>query len=412
MTQKLLKSQKVHILPKELKIDTARLSRIDTLLQGYVDRKELPGMLAAVHHRGHTVYRQKFGMMDIEANKPMQYDAIFRIASMTKPITSVAMMLLYEEGHFHLNTPLYEFIPEFRDTMVLVGIHGDEVDVTDLKTPVTLRHLFTHTSGLAYGFNEEDELDQLYQKKAKELEESEEPVALDRFVVELAKLPLAFQPGTEWRYGLNIDVLGRVVEVISGKSLDQFFQERIFKPLGMVDTAFYVPEQKLNRVATLYGHTNGDDELQRVDWNIETTLPNLLMGGGGLYSTFADYERFAEMLLNKGELNGIRLLSPKTAALMELNHAPAEALPYAFSDEDINHMGYGYGLGMRVLMDVALSGQAGSVGEFGWDGAFNTYFWIDRKEELYGLFMVQHQPAHYYPVARQFKIATYQALVD
>lgn len=399
-------------LTTNLGIDATRLSRIDNLLQGYVERKQLPGMLATVHRRGQTVYRQKFGMMDIEANKPIEYDAIFRLASMTKPITSVAMMLLYEEGHFNLNTPLYEFIPEFRDVMVLVGIHGEDVFVTDLEKPITLRHLFTHTSGLAYGFNDEDELDALYQKKGKELEESEEPFALDRLVVALAELPLAFQPGSQWRYGLNIDVLGRVVEVISGMSLDQFYQQRIFEPLGMVDTAFFVPEEKLDRMAALYGHQDDVDELKRVNEPPETKLPTLLMGGGGLYSTFTDYNRFAHMLLNGGELDGVRLLSPKTVALMELNHAPAEALPYAFSDEDRNHMGYGYGLGMRVLMDVAMSGQAGSVGEFGWDGAFNTYFWIDRKEELYGLFMVQHQPAHFYPVARQFKAVTYQALID
>lgn len=396
---------------KLVEIDSSRLTRIDTLLQGYVDRKQLPGMLAAVHRRGQVVYQQKFGMMDLEANKPMRYDAIFRIASMTKPITSVAMMMLYEEGHFNLNTPLYEFIPEFRDVNVLAGIHGDDVFVTDLKRPVTLRHLFTHTSGLAYGFNEEDELDRLYRKKEEELSKSEAPLTLDRLVIELTTLPLAFQPGSQWRYGLNIDVLGRVVEIISGLTLDQFYQQKIFEPLGMVDTAFFVPEEKVDRVAVLYEHTEDDNEMKRVNAPVETTLPSLLMGGGGLYSSFADYNRFAQMLLNRGQLDGVRLLSPKTAALMELNHAPAEALPYAFSDEDTNHMGYGYGLGMRVLMDVAMSGQAGSVGEFGWDGAFNTYFWIDRQEELYGLFMVQHQPAHFYPVARQFKAATYQSLI-
>jgi CubicO group peptidase (beta-lactamase class C family) len=394
----------------------ARLKRIDTLMQRYVDDGKLAGIIAAVARRGQTAYLEKFGMMDIEANKPMQFDAIFRIASMTKPVTSVATMMLYEEGHFHLNTPIAEFIPGFKDVKVFVGEGAnDSYYWTDLDRPITFRHLFTHTAGLSYGWNENDPVDRQYQKAQREAGVDPRQATLKDMVEGLTTLPLAFQPGTKWRYSLAIDVLGYLVEVISGKPLDEFLKERLFEPLGMVDTDFYVPEAKVDRLCALYGHPNGAEKLQRIDTSAhgqQFQKPAFLSGGGGLVSTVHDYARFAQMLANGGELDGARILSPTTVALYSINHMPEAALPYGFAEgEDLYHWGYGYSLGTRVLMDVSKSGIAGSVGEFGWDGAFSTYVWIDPKEALYGVLMLQHSPNAYYPIAPQFKQLTYQALV-
>jgi CubicO group peptidase (beta-lactamase class C family) len=399
--------------PAQVGCSAERLTRVSALIQRYIDEGKLPGVIATISRRGQTVYQEKFGWMDIEARKPMQFDAIFRIASMTKPITSVAAIMLYEEGHFNLNTPVYEFIPAFKDAKVFVRETENGPELADLERPITMRHLFTHTSGLSYGFNPADPVDKLYLQARQQREREETPETLQNAIEALARLPLAFQPGTHWRYSMSIDVLGYVIQVIAGMPYEQFLQERLLEPLGMVDTAFYVPPAKLDRLCGLYGHTPDQPGLHQVTWRpVYNEPPSHPNPGGGLFSTAHDYGRFAQMLVNGGELDGVRLLSPKTVALMEMNQAPAEALPYGFGKHDTYHTGYGYGLGMRVLMDVAANGLAGSVGEFGWDGAFNTYFWIDRKEALYGLLMMQHGPNGYYPIARQFKTVTYQALVN
>jgi CubicO group peptidase (beta-lactamase class C family) len=399
--------------PEGVGLSANRLQRIDSLMQGYVDRDELAGMLVTLARRGQTVYLEKFGWMDREARRPMQFDTIFRIASMTKPVTSVAITMLYEEGHFNLNTPVSKFIPAFKDTQVFVKQSASgEIELAPLEREITFRHLFTHTAGLSYGFNPDDPIDRLYQAAGKELEQSGTPLTNQRLVEQLAHLPLAFQPGTKWRYSYAIDVLGYLVELISGLSLDEYLRTRIFEPLGMVDTTFYVSPEKASRLAAVYGHSPEKEGLQRLDMPVQEQPPSYLSGGGGLFSSLPDYSRFAQMLVNGGELDGVRLLSPRTVALMQMNHTPAAALPYGFIENDLYHAGYGYGLGMRVLMDVSQTGQDGSVGEFGWDGAFSTYFWIDRQEAMYGLIMLQHYPNAYYPIHPQFKALAYQALVD
>jgi CubicO group peptidase (beta-lactamase class C family) len=229
----------------------------------------------------------------------------------------------------------------------------------------------------------------------------------------ISQLPLAYQPGTHWRYSLSIDVLGALIEIISGMSLAQFLREKIFAPLGMVDTDFYVPEEKQDRLATIYGWSNPDLGLQPLrEFKAPPFAPTRASGGGGLWSTAPDYARFAQMLVNKGELNGERLLSPTTVELFSINQCPEEALPYGFEENDVYHAGYGYSLGTRVLMDVAKSGMAGSVGEFGWDGKFHTYFWIDPVKELYGLLMFQLDMEGRHPSHNHFKQLTYQALLD
>ncbi len=394
-----------------------RLSRITSLLQGYVDRGDLPGMIATVARQGQTVYYEKLGWMDCEARKPMCDDAIFRVASMTKPITSVAIMMLYEEGQFHLNTPVAKFIPAFKDVKVLVRETERGLELASLQQDITFRHLFTHTSGLSYGDNPQDPMDRLYQAANRRMEEANIPMTNKQLVDELTRLPLAFQPGTQWRYSLSIDVLGYLIEVMSGLPLEVFLEERLFKPLGMVDTRFYIPPEQAGRLATLYGHPESGLGLQRMDqaappFKPPFEPPTWVSGGGGLTSTIHDYARFAQMLANGGELDGVRLLSPKTVALYSLNHAPEQALPYFH--KDLYHSGYGYSLGTRVLMDVSKSGTVGTVGEFGWDGAFSTYFWVDPKESLYGLLMLQYSPKDYrliHEFHQQFKQLTYQALV-
>lgn len=390
---------------------TERLARLNTLFRGYVDRGELAGMSAIVAQHGETVYAEKFGAMDREANKPIQDNTIFNIASMTKPITSVAMMMLYEEGHFHLNTPISKFIPAFNDTKVFVRETENGPELADLLQPLTFRHLFTHTSGISYGNLPQDPVDAYYRQAQVRLAETNTLLTNKNLPQELAALPLAFQPGTKWRYGMNIDLLGALLELISGIPLDVFIQERILNPLGMTDTGYFVPPEKASRVATVYGHPDPAAGLQRID-DIKppSELPPLVMGGAGLTSTLHDYARFAQMLTNGGELDGVRLLAPSTVALYSLNHTPAQALPYGFRENDTYHAGYGYSLGTRVLMDISKSGMYGSVGEFGWDGAFSTYFWIDPQEKLYGILMLQHFPNAYYPIHQQFKQLTYQAV--
>ena len=400
--------------PESVGFSSARLQRISTRLQSYIDEGKLAGLITTVARRGKTVYLEKLGWMDREAQRPMEFDAIFRIASMTKPITAVAMMTLYEEGHFTLNTPISEFIPGFKDVKVLVQETGDGVEVADLIRPITFRHLFTHTAGLSYGWNQDDPVDRCYTKLQETTGFDREKSATKDVVDLLVQAPLAFQPGTRWRYSLAIDVLGYLIEVISGQPLDQFFKERLLEPLGMVDTDFYVPQAKADRLTALYGHPNAEKELQLLEAPAHSprlTKPTFLSGGGGLVSTVGDYARFLQMLVNGGELGGTRILSPTTVDLFTINHAPAAALPYGFAEgEDLFHQGYGYSLGTRVLVDVSASGKAGSVGEFGWDGAFNTYFWVDRAQALYGLLMTQHSPNNYYPLADTFKQLTYQAL--
>ncbi|MCX7670145.1 MAG: beta-lactamase family protein [Anaerolineae bacterium] len=399
---------------EQVGMSAERLARISVLLRRYVEQQTVAGIVATVARRGQTVYLEKFGYADLEAGEPMACDTIFRIASMTKPITAVAAMMLYEEGWFDLNTFVHEFIPAFKDLKVFVRQTKTGPELAPLAQPITFRHLFTHTAGLSYGFDPQDPIDRLYNEAGATLLNFYAPDGryTNKDVVDaLVKLPLAFQPGTRWRYSLSIDVLGYLVELISGKPLDVFFKERIFEPLGMADTDFYVPADKLPRVAKIYCTDPSGAGLARVNLPVPTAPPAFLSGGGGLFSTIGDYGRFAQMLVNGGELDGVRLLSPHTVRLMEMNQAPAQALPYEQSVGSLKNAGYGYGLGMRVLTDVAASGRAGSVGEFGWDGAFATYFWVDRTEALYGLLMTQHQ-AWSFPLHQQFKILTYQALTS
>ncbi|TFH04550.1 MAG: class A beta-lactamase-related serine hydrolase [Spirochaetales bacterium] len=400
----------------ELGFSPERLGNIAPGMSRFVRDGKIAGFIATVSRAGKLVLSETAGNMDREAGRAMEPDAIFRIASMTKPVTAAAAMTLYEDGYFNLNTPVEEFIPQFRDLKVVKGSGPGGLELEDPARTITMRHLFTHTTGLSYGWNPEDPVDAEYQRLLKQSGKDGNQITNQEFVDLIVQAPLAFQPGTRWRYGFNIEVMGRIIEIISGKPLDQFFRERILDPLQMVDTDFHVPANKRGRLAALYGHPERSKELVLMESpakSAERPRPKFLSGGGGLLSTAGDYTRFAQMLACGGTLDGVRILSPQTVALFTVNHAPAAALPYGFAQgEDFYHKGYGFSLGTRVLIDVAKSGQAGTKGEFGWDGAFNTYFWVDRANQLSGVFMTQHHPNNYFPMADTFKQLVYAALME
>ena len=393
------------VAPEQVGLSTARLDRIRTHMQRYVDQKKYAGILTAIARHDKLAFAECFGMMDIEADKPMRFDTIFRIASMTKPIASVAAMMLYEEGRFQLGDPVSRFIPEFKD----LKVYKSATEVVPAEREVTIRDLLTHTSGLSGGFNpQRDPVDALYQ----EARVRNPAGTLEDMIAKLAKLPLANQPGSEWRYSLSTNVVGYLIQVISGLSLDVFLRQRIFEPLGMTDTGFDVPPEKLDRLAALYGPA--DNGLKPADalWLSTsgfTTPATFFSSEGGLVSTTTDYLRFSHLLLHNGELDGVRLLSRKTVELMTTNHLSGNLLPYRLLGTV--QRGLGFGLGLSVVMDIGQTGILGSVGTYSWAGAFNTLFWVDPEEDLIGILMTQYSiPLR--PIRHEFQILAYQAVID
>ena len=392
------------VSPEDIGFSSARLQHIDNAMRRFVDEGTLAGAVTLVARHGKAVHFEASGLIDVEARRPMQRDAIFRIASMTKPITVAAVLMLFEEGHFLLDDPVAGFLPEFRQTKVFVRQTAHGLEVADLERPITIRHLLTHTSGLTYEDYPEDPVSRIY--AAEQIQRMDEILA-DK-VGRIAALPLAHQPGARWTYGFSHDVLGRLVEVVSGQPFDVFLRQRIFAPLEMTDTGFYVPEQNLHRLAPVY-RPDGRGGLKRDENQRDRSKsPAFLGGGGGLVSTAADYGRFCQTLLNGGALSGTRLLGRKTVELMTANHWTLEKSPFPPGFRIPN--GYSYGLGVRTLVDVARSGVPGSLGEYGWAGALSTYFWIDPREQLLGVFMVQLVPLNFRP-AWMFQVLAYQALI-
>ena len=376
-------------VPEEVGVSAERLQRIRPVMQNYVDDGSLPGFLTVVARRGKIVHFETIGMRDVENKKPVEPDTIFRIYSMSKPITSVAVMMLYEEGHFQLGTPVSRFIPEFKGIKVY---NDDQTEILDAKNEVTIKHLLLHTAGLTYGWGNKP-VDERY----KEANIFERGTTLADMVKKLGDIPLVHEPGERWTYGVSTDVLGYLVEVVSGMSFEEFLQTRLFKPLGMVDTAFSVPPEKVDRFAALYRHNRREGLMKRV--GRDAPLANDAVsffpsGGGGLVSTAADYIRFSQMLLNGGELDGVRILGKKTVELMRYPH----------------HDDW-FGLGFRVVTHRNPPNILNSVGNFGWGGAAATTFWIDPQEELIGLLMTQLLNNRY-PFQQQFKVLTYQALTE
>ncbi len=392
--------------PKLLGFDPNRLNRIGELMQRYVDEGKLPGFVTLVARKGQIAYLNRCGWMDVEVKRPYQLNTIFRIFSMTKPIASVALLQLYEKSLFGLHDPIYDFIPAFKETKVY-----QDGELVDPITPITFQHLLTHTAGFSYGGFDfsGNPVDKLYDEA--NFDNSE--CTLAEQIETLATLPLRFQPGTQWHYSVATDVVGRLVEVISGQTLGEFMAENIFQPLGMVDTAFEMDSAKMERLSTLYTITPENplavqDVPDKSDW-----LPPVIAhsGGAGLLSTMHDYYRFAQCLLNKGELNGQRILGRKTVERMRMNQLPPELMPVSYEFSEPFH-GLGFGLGVSPIVDISQSGIMGSNGDHGWGGYGETVFWIDPQEELIAINMTQCTPSNFYPIRKLFRTAVYQALID
>jgi CubicO group peptidase (beta-lactamase class C family) len=401
--------------PVELGFDAGRLARIDRHFDRYVDDGRLPGWMVVVSRDGQIAHLATSGQRDLESGRPVEQDTVWRVYSMTKPVTTVAAMMLWEEGAFELKDEVARFVPAFADARVYVKGSSLKPVTEPLVEPVRIWHLMTHTSGLTYGFHWTHAVDAIYRNHGFEWTT---PPQLDLAACcdEWAALPLLFQPGTEWNYSVATDVLGRVVEVVSGQSLDRFFAERIFAPLGMRDTGFAVPEADAGRLAALYSPDPQTGRAVRNGalGNLALEPPTALSGGGGLVSSAADYHRFMQVLLNEGELDGVRLLGPRTVRYMASNHLPGGADLEAFGRPlfaETTFDGVGFGLGFSVVQDPVAGKSPGSVGEFAWGGAASTAFWIDPVERMTVLFLTQLLPSSTYPLRSQLHQLVHQALI-
>ena len=388
-----------------------RLQNLHTHAKGYVDRGALPGYACLVSRGTTDAWFSAYGNMDVERELPIWRDTVYRIYSMTKPITSVALMMLYEEGHFQLDDPVSKYISSWANLRVFEDGDEDSYTTAPPERPMTIKDLLSHTSGLTYGFMNSHPVDALYRKRG--VGEGDLQTMVDR----LAEVPLLFSPGTRWNYGYSTDVCGYLVQVLSDRDLDVFVAERITEPLGMRDSGFCVPEASLPRFAACYEYT-GEDAYRLQDDPQESGYrkrPERLSGGGGMVSTIDDYHRFARMLLGKGELEGTRLLGRKTVEYMTCNHMPGNCDLAAMGQpvfSETPYDGIGFGLGFSVVLDPAASGVLDSPGEFAWGGAASTYFWVDPVEELIVVFMTQLLPSSSYPIRRELKTLVYSALVD
>ncbi len=399
------------VKPETVGLSSSRLERIKPIMQAYVERGTFAGILTLIARQGQVAHLETFGWQDLESRRPISPDTIFRIYSMSKPLTTTAAMMLCEQGKLRLADPLSRYLPEFKEARVMVAppggsYAGGNYELVPARREVTIHDLMTHSGGLSYGFDEHSSLDKLYREAIKELDRSA-PGTLEAWMQNFshARLPLAFQPGTDFRYSFSIDVLGYIIQVASGQPFEEFLQEHIFSPLGMSDTAFWVPPEKLDRFATTYGpaEDRGLKALQLPPYDDVTKPGRLPMGGGGLVSTAEDYFRFGQMLLNGGELEGARLLGRKTVEWMLQNHLPDGIHP-------MGELANGFGLGGAVLLHPGLSQRPGSPGKFGWGGAANTEWWIDPAEQLNCLIMLQYMPCFTIPIVEDFAQLVYQAL--
>ncbi|WP_304640201.1 serine hydrolase domain-containing protein [Pseudomonas sp.] len=397
-------------------LDTDRLSRLGEFLEErYVRPGRLPCAMTLVARRGEVAYLSMHGLMDVERGRPVQRDTLFRIYSMTKPITSIALMQLYEQGRFLLDDPMHRYIPSWEKLRVYkAGVHPNFL-TTPVQRPMSIRDLLTHQSGLTYGFMNRTNVDAAY--RALRLDGGTGH-SLERLVDELSRLPLEFSPGTAWNYSVATDVCGYLIQVISGMPLDEYFRRFIFEPLGMVDTFFTVPAGKVDRFAACYQYQAGDrfslqDDPQASHFTSEN---GYLSGGGGLVSTIDDYYRFAQALANGGALENVRIIGRKTLEFMRLNHLPNSldlpSLAAAGSFSETPYDGTGFGLGFSVKLDVAKSQTVGSPGEYGWGGMASTSFFIDPVEDLLMIFMTQLIPSSSYPLRQELRAILYGALRD
>ncbi len=410
---------KAEVDPAEVGLDPGRLDRIGSHFARYVDDGRLPGWLLTVSRHGRVAYVATCGARDVEARLPATTETLWRIYSMTKPITSVAAMMLYEEGAFELTDPVSKFIPSFADARVYAGGSDLRQVTVPAVEPVRIWHLLTHTSGLTYGFLRAHPVDAMY--RAGGFEWSTPPGAdLATCCDAWAAIPLLFQPGAEWNYSVATDVLGRVIEVVSGQQLDEFLASRIFQPLGMTDTAFSVASADAGRLAALY-MPGPDGRAVRLDAFGRHALsrPDALSGGGGLISTAGDYHRFTQLVADRpgspaGELDGTRLLGPRTLGYMARNHLPGGADLERYGRPlyaETPFRGVGFGLGFAVMIDPVAGKTPASAGELSWGGAASTAFWVDNAEELVVTFFTQLLPSSAHPIRSQLRQLVYQSIV-
>ena len=412
-------------------MSSERLKHIGSVMRKLIDEKKIPGTVSLVARKGKVVHFEANGLRDVERGLPMELDTIFRLYSQSKPVTGVAVMILFEEGRFLLTDPVSKYLPEFSNMRVYIG-EEDGVIKTEPAAPITIQQLLIHTSGLTYDFSQ-NPVSKMYLENgvvggAHQIGSLQEGMksgqvltlkSLAEWSELVATMPLVAQPGTQWNYSVGMDVLGRLVEVVSGKSYGEFLEERLFEPLGMVDTGFYVPKEKLDRFAANYmpsaeGKMQLFDDPQNSPYAVP---PNLEMGGSGLVGTVGDYLKFAQMLVNKGEYEGSRILGRKTVEFMVSNH-----LTPGFSDDPLSSLygsvvgGRAWGIGAAVtglvVTNPATYGLPVSAGLYSWGGAASTDFWIDHEEELVGIIHTQLLPSGTYPTAQLMQLTTYQAITD
>ncbi|HEY2252582.1 MAG TPA: serine hydrolase [Planctomycetaceae bacterium] len=374
--------------PEEVGLSAQKLARIRPAIQTMIDRKNVAGALTLVARHGKVVYVEAVGLCDVDARKPMQDDTIFRIYSMTKPVTSTAVMMLFDDGKIELDASASKYLPELEGLKVFVKSTDNGPELEDAKREITIRDLLRHTSGLTYGIFGATPVDEMY-KKARVLDPAD---TLADMTKKLGQIPLLYQPGTKWHYSVSDDVLARIVEVVSGKPFDEFLDERICRPLDMRDTGFYVPPDKLDRFAVNYGPKTGGG-LSAIDAPKTSSFrkrPPFLSGGGGLVSTARDYARFCQMFVNGGELFGKRLLKTETVQMMIRNQLPESAVPINFGGIKLDGIGFGLGFSVRVSKNIFISAHA--LGEYGWSGVASTHFWIAPHDELIVIALQQYTP--------------------
>lgn len=400
-----------------------QFDQVHELIDDHIEQELIAGASALVIQNGDVVYRDHMGWMDVEDEKPMSENTLFRIASMTKAVTSVAVMILQEEGLLSLSDPVSEFIPAFSNPRVVIGWEDDNTDsVSAITEPanreITIHDLLSHTSGLSYMFMSGDNFASLYQEAGVSDGLAQTDVTLAENIERLASLPLMYQPGTTWHYSLSHDVLGRVIEVVSGESLDEFFQRHIFEPLEMENTRFFISQDEKNNLATLYTVDSneqitptGEEPIRGGNLVYSSSFhysgPQIYYSGGaGLVSSISDYGRFLQMLLNDGELDGTRLLEPETVQTMTQNQIGSLTISPFTGHGD--KFGYGFG----VLTDEGKSDDVATVGTYSWGGLFNTYYWVDPQEELVGIIMTQIFPYDHLTLRNDFKEAVYEVIRD
>ncbi|MFF4571601.1 serine hydrolase domain-containing protein [Streptomyces sp. NPDC001410] len=398
--------------PDEAGLDVKALDRLDRRFAQHVDEGRLPGFLLAVARRGHVAHLTTYGHRNVAAGLPVETDTLWRIYSMTKPVTAVAVLQLVEEGRLSLDDPVDRYLPEFADPQVYESGAGTEVRTRPASGPILIRHLLTHTAGLTFGFYYKHPVDALYREAG--LESSVPPGAnLAETMQVYARLPLQFEPGTQWNYSIASNVLGRIIEVVSSQPLDDYFAERIFRPLGMTDAGFHITPEQADRLAEMYGETE-DGGITPIPGLPLRGRPRFLSGSGGMVATAQDFHRFMEMLRRGGELDGTRLLSPDTVALMTRNHLPTNTDLRTFgapTHQERNNDGLGFGFNVSVVIDPTRTLAPQGLGTYGWTGVATTAFWIDPTHDLTVQFMTQVRPKKL-KVFPELRRMVHEALMD